>query len=547
MRTTVFVLAIVVVLATSGLPSFAESWVKRTRYDEGHEKTEGKRDADAAGGIFSRRWVDANNLGLSCAAWSRAQKQLDTSSSKPQITAYDLHVKQRYDWHGREPPPALFTCEWTETFYMENAGDCDNHSVFNGKGAADAYADTSLCFSDGPDNGLQTRYGVNLRTTASNREGKISKNPQGQMKFGCMGGIGAEVNWENRPDRGKAWQSAAGDIISFSAGMDNGHGGLISDNLWVKAYSGARLRAQTQEKAAHSYASVFHELAGFDLKIDEVLGEQAETDRPYPPWRQPGEYAAFTELKETWRKAAENSGLHVRKINMVINYLDRAVEPGDCQRLDQSRLAQSIGLYLEQFKDTFSGKYDAEACYWMAWLLAEAAKRPATTDKETEEARASFEALVEKVIEVLETKAQDAMGDANYAQYRTTVDIELARTEGRLRKYFDQLHNDALFPALKKPLDEKAEGEVLGRVRKDRILDSLLNRQMRRVSDEEFYQKWLRFYFDHIPERVVFWLVVQATKPDLRRAEYWGGMHHRASSCGEGAWPIEMYLIRIGI
>jgi hypothetical protein len=77
------------------------------------------------------------------------------------------------------------------------------------------------------------------------------------------------------------------------------------------------------------------------------------------------------------------------------------------------------------------------------------------------------------------------------------------------------------------------------------FLDSVLKRQMRRVSDEEFYHKWLRFYFDHVPERVVFRLVVQTTKEDFRGAEYWGGMHHRANSCGDGAWPIEMYLAGI--
>jgi hypothetical protein len=102
MRTAGFVVAIVVVLAANSLPSFAASWVKGTSYDEGNEKAEGKRDADAAEGIFSRRWVDANNLGLSCAAWSRAQKQSDTSSSKTQISAYDLHIRQQYDWQGRE-------------------------------------------------------------------------------------------------------------------------------------------------------------------------------------------------------------------------------------------------------------------------------------------------------------------------------------------------------------------------------------------------------------------------------------------------------------
>ena len=543
MKTTAFILAAAVVFTASFSTSLARSWVKGTSYGEGDEKAEGKRDADAAEGIFSRRWVDANNLGLSCAAWSRAQKQSDTSGTKNQITAYDLHIKQRYDWQGRQPPLALFTCEWTETFYMENAGDCDNRSLFNGNGAADAFADIQFCICDGPDNGLQTRYGVNLRTAASNREKKISKNPQGQMKFGCIGGVGAEVNWQDRPDRGKDWHAVAGDIISFSAGMDNGHDGLMCDNLWVRAYSGAQLCAQTKGKAAHSYAGVFHQIAGFDLEIDEVLGERAETDSPYPPGRQPEDYTASAELKQTWRSTARNSGLDVQKIRLVTRFLDQVPKPGDCQRLDRSRLARSITRYLQQFKHTFSGKYDEEACYWMAWLLAEAGKRPQTTAEDTEQARVSFEALIEKLANVLETKAIDAIGDANYPKYQTQVSINLVRTTDRLRDYFDQLHNDPLFPAIKKPLDDKIEAAVLDRLRTETILDSLLNRQMKTPPEKEFYQKWLKFYFDHVPERVVFWLVVHTNKRDFRKPRYWGGMHHRANSCGNGAWPIEMYLV----
>ena len=548
MRTVKSILVVAVILGGLISTSSGSSWVKGTTYSHGQEEAQGIRDKNAAVGIFSRRWAGDDNAGVSCAAWSRATKDQHGSSNKPRINAYDLYIKQRYDWPGRNPPLALFTCNWTEAFYMENAGDCDNHSLFNGKGAADAYADIQCCISDGPDNGLQSRYGVNLRAAASNNEKQISENPNGRMNFGCMPGIRTDLSWDDEPDHGKAWRAAAGDIISFSAGMDNGHNASLTDNLWVRAYSGVRLEVQTQEKAARAYAGVFHQIADFNLKIDKVLAEPAgnnELYEPYQPAKEPDARAALAELRKTWRSTADSSGLPREQIALVINLLDEVLEPSACRKLDRNRLTGSISRYLEQFKHTFSGDYAEQACYWTAWLLAETAKRPAPTAQDIESARVSFEALINDLINVLEAKAREAIGDANYSKCQPAVNMSLTRAKDRLRDYLEQLHNDPLFPIFKKPLDYGTRQQVLGHLSNETILDSLLNRQMKTVPEEEFYKKWLEFYFDRVPARVVFRLVVVMTKPDIRKPEYWGGMHQRAKSCADSTWPIEMHLIKI--
>jgi len=549
MRTCRFVMAATAILSVSSGTLYG-SWVKYTKYSKGKVEPERQSPTACDEGVFSRHWADSNSAGASLAAWSRKQKDSFESRRRTDIHASGFYIQHGYNWsEERNPPFTLFSCDWTEAFYVQNAGDCDNHLVFNGKGEAEAYAGLEFCFSGGPGGELASRYGVHVRTKAANQENKLSRNPSGEMKFGWEGDR-LEGYWTDEPDRGKAWKAEAGGIISFSGGLDNCRDNLLYDNLWVRAYlSTGQISVRTLEQAAYACGGIFDEITGFDVEIDEIRGESAETESTYGPYesrKEPDEHQASTELKEAWMSTARSSGLGMETIDLVIRLLDEVLEPNECQKLDKGRLGGSLERYLKQFKHTFSGKYRLEACYWTAWLLAEAGKRAAVSGEDAEKARASFEALIEKAASVLESKAREAVGEANYPKVQQEVERNIGRATERLRGYFEELHDDVLFPAFKKPLGDKIEAEVLGRLREESTLDSLLKRQIRTTDEEEFYGKWLRFYFEHVPERVVFRVVVDTTKRNFRQHGYWGGMHHRANSCANGAWPIEMYLARIG-
>ena len=126
----------------------------------------------------------------------------------------------------------------------------------------------------------------------------------------------------------------------------------------------------------------------------------------------------------------------------------------------------------------------------------------------------------------------------NYGQF-------MQRPGFRYIYYFYELRNDPLFPLFKKPIDGYIEDIILQKLEKEDILYNLLNRQIKTKPEKDFYSKWLNFYFEHIPERIIFWLVIETNKNAFRKTQYWGGMHYRANSCSDGVWPIEMYLFRI--
>ncbi len=546
MKYKLIVLISIICFFTNSSVLHAGTWIKKTTFDEGSnnsksEITNEKTPQSSTEGLYAQYWADENNLGVSITAWLRNDK--DSVSSPKEIfgNISNGHIKHSYQWSERNPPLTAFSSEWTEAFYLQNKGDCDNRSLFNNKGEVNVDGILHFDFAGGPDDILDDDYGVKLTTNAENRENKTRKNPKGYLRFGEESKY-SEPSWLNKPDKGKKWQAAAGDIISYAISTDNGWHGGISGNIWFKGYGGVSVVTKLKVKAKNAYASLFHEISGFDLKLDRIIPEPIVT---HSEMRIPIGYPTTL----IWNKAARKNGLDIKTIDQVNQFLANSglslEDRKESQEVDEKLLSKSIERYLKQFGDSFSGKNQEGACYCMAWLLAEAAARPVNISENIANTKVSFDNLIDKITLVLNDNAKQAIGDADSSEIQNELSENLARVKGKLLYYYYELSKDPLFPAFKKPIDNNVEAIILKKFENEKILFNLLNNQIKTEPTNEFYKKWMSFYFDRVAERVVFWLVVESNKDEFRNPQYWGGMHYKARSIRNGLWPIEIYLTRI--
>lgn len=517
-------------------------WVKKTTFDEGRNNSESeitndKTPESSREGLFMQRWVDANDTGFCMAAWAKIEKKSKISESDIYGNTSGQNVYHSYNWSEGNVPRTAFSLDWTEAFFVRNSGDCDNRSLFNNKGESVTSEVLNFCFMSGPDH-IMNDYGVHITTIAENRENKIQKSPKGNYGFGKKPGSN-EPYWINKPDKGKSWDASDGDIISFSVGMDN----YRSNNIIARGYvSNANIHIMLKEKAKSSYASIFHELSGFDMNMD---GDIPDTQAYLRQHDNIEDYEAYGKLSLVLHKAIDQSALSLKYPRKVADFLQQIHLRDNSQSLNENQVAESVTRYFEQFSYTFEEETKEQASYYLAWLLAEAAARPVNTSENITNTRISFENLIEKLENILNENAKQAIKNTNSTETQKELDENLAKVKGKLLYYYYELSNDLLFPAFKKPIDNDIETIILKKFENEKILYNLLNNQIKTESESDFYKKWLNFYFDRIAERVVFWLVIETNKDEFRNPKYWGGMHYKARSIRSGIWPIEIYLTRI--
>lgn len=228
-------------------------------------------------------------------------------------------------------------------------------------------------------------------------------------------------------------------------------------------------------------------------------------------------------LQRIWTDQAGKHGLDQKTIRLVCKLFRQVVEPNECRKIDRYALEKSIDRYLDQFELDFKRDRSENACYWMAWLLAQYAKRPDMTGEDVTAARLSFEALIDKMIDVIEPRLEGVIREADSQE----LNEYSAMIRGRLLYYFYQLRDDPLFPIFKKPISSYTEQKVLERAKSGFSFGKPNKREL---------------YLSSISTALVYWVVICETRQEFKKPEYWGGMLPSASSDQKGVWPIEMYL-----
>ena len=232
-------------------------------------------------------------------------------------------------------------------------------------------------------------------------------------------------------------------------------------------------------------------------------------------------------IQRIWTEQAAKHGLDKKTIRLVCKLFRQVVEPNECRKIDSNGLKESIDRYLAQFELTFKKERSENACYWMAWLLAQYAQRPDMAGEDITAARLSFETLINKITHVIESNSKYAINQKDSPQFRQDLNLYLAMVRGRLLYYFYQLRNDPLFPLFKKPISSYTEQKVLERAGKEFVLGDWQDRES---------------YFFSMSTNMMFWTVVYETKQEFKKPQYWGGMLQSASSYNKGVWPIMIYL-----
>ena len=540
MRTKSIVLLSIICFFTNISGLFAGTWVKKTETKAGaneneSEVTNDKTPESSNEGLYAKNWADGNDVGISITGWLLTRDKISPSINE--ITGgLGAHVTQGFQWSERNPPRMVFSCDWTEVLYVQNKGNCDNGALFNNKGMVKAQTHCDFNFDSGPENTVDT-YRVGLYISSENRENKVRRSPEVQLGMTREDDL-IGTNWDNKPDKKKSWNASGGNIVSYSVGMDN----LKSDNIYVWGAIGSGISVELQNKAKSSLAGIFQELSGFDLVTDNAISNEAIK------FQRAGDSVHFSALEKTrhiWYGAtylSRLSPISTETSMRVSELLNQRHLEFNSQSVDENLVTESVKRYLEQFAYTFAGENEEQACYYMAWLLAEAATRPIATSEDITNTRVSLENLIDRLTSVLNENAKQAIGDANLSVIQEELNENLARVKGRLLYYFYKLRDDPLFPVFKKPIDNEIEETIIKKFENEKILFNLLNNQVKSEPVSEFYRKWLSFYFDRVAERVVFWLAIETNKDEFRNPQYWGGMHYRARSCRNGLWPVEIYL-----
>ena len=522
----------------SGL--FAGTWIKKTEIKAGANENESEITNDrtpesSSEGLYAKNWADGNDVGISITGWLLTRDKIRPSINEIKCM-FGGHALQEFQWSERNPPRMAFSCNWTEVLYVQNKGNCDNGQLFNNKGMAKASASSTFNLASGPEHTMD-KYQINYNIYAENRENKVIRSPEAQVEKEKED-VSIGWNWDNKPDKKKSWEACGGNIVSFSVGMDN----LTSDNILSYGGIGSDITVKLQNKAKSSLASVFQELSGFDLVMD---GEITNTQVSISPFNQSIHYAPPYSMREIWRTAARQSDLSSDSLSNVDDFLRRILVPSGTESLDEGLVTESIKRYLKQFGYTFQGERRDQACYYMAWLLAEAASKAVPSPDNNEKTRVSFETFTDKLINILDENAKQAIADTNSSKIQEELNENLARVKGSLMYYFYELREDPLFPLFKTPVDSNVAETVIGTFKNEKILFNLLNNQVKDRPVDDFYAKWLSFYFDRVAERAVFWLAIDTNKDKFRDPRYWGGMHYTAKSSGSGLWPMEIYLTRM--
>ncbi len=254
-------------------------------------------------------------------------------------------------------------------------------------------------------------------------------------------------------------------------------------------------------------------------------------------------------VQQIWIQKSNDYEVSNKTSNLVCELFRQIVEPPDCKgNFEADELEKSIDRYLRQFKHTFNHervgrKRVKRACYWMAWLLAQCATRPEISPEDVKKTRIWWRSFIDKIMQKLNEKARAALGSEKYEEYEPQVKQALDWTKKMLQFYFDELHEDPLFPIFKKPLSAYAEDKVFWHLKNESILANRLKKPIKpMVLEEEFYTNIIENYFKVMPKTIACQAVAYETMKEFKKPIYWGGMGPMASSTGEGVWPIEMYL-----
>ena len=260
-------------------------------------------------------------------------------------------------------------------------------------------------------------------------------------------------------------------------------------------------------------------------------------------------------LKRLWEHQASKHELDAEIISNVSNLFYQAMNTREFmefansevyQPMETKPIEESLDRYLKQFKPYFlDSEKRSGTSFWIAWLLVQCAKRHHPTVDEIRETKLWFEEFKKKASASVDENIKKALSQEDYVKYGEQIEQTKIWIGKTLDIYFDEFHDDPLFPLFKEPLSKNNEKEVLRCLVEDTGFSvSIKGRRKSMVSVEEHIVKQMEIIFDHTPKKVIFHALISSNIDEWQKEKYWGGMVANATTGvrANGIWPIEVYL-----
>jgi hypothetical protein len=249
-------------------------------------------------------------------------------------------------------------------------------------------------------------------------------------------------------------------------------------------------------------------------------------------------------LMQLWERQAYKHGLDRDTIQDVSKLFYQVVDTQEYRQNNVEAVEESLDSYLTQFERSFMNEgARSGACYCMAWLLVQCAKRQPPTNDDLAETRAWFKRFKKRVITAVDENIVQTLGHDGFSNYEEQIEQTHVWIGRVLDYYFNELHDDPLFPMFKEPWNNNAEERVLEDLVSDNTFSVYVKRRRKlMVLEEEHVVEQMSRSYRSTPKKIILFALVYSNKSEWEKPEYWGGLLHYFTTkvSGKGAWPVEM-------
>ncbi|MHC4060214.1 MAG: hypothetical protein ACYSUC_05400 [Planctomycetota bacterium] len=252
-------------------------------------------------------------------------------------------------------------------------------------------------------------------------------------------------------------------------------------------------------------------------------------------------------VAEIWYSTAKNHELKNENIVFVGHLLGELnADSMILSKEDQSRLYDSLDLYLKQFGFHFKAKAKPEIAqmhgYWLAWLISNGIKRTAQNHKNEDDVQSSYEQFFEEFRLDINARMLKKNGADNYAKYSEQIHACTKWLKDILNAYYSDLHDDFLFPAFKCPLNEEIKEYCLKYAREASEVPTVSKPKDMSMSEEKCFITKTINYSREISKLLAYAITVKTIWKDFHKTPEWGYMDSESRSCDleMGKWPIDV-------
>ncbi len=244
-----------------------------------------------------------------------------------------------------------------------------------------------------------------------------------------------------------------------------------------------------------------------------------------------------------WRQAAEEAQLEPEFIEATARLTDQA-----CAKVADPHLSQTDAQVRESLRNLIqtiaspAAAREPSGSYWVAYCIAEALARPVADDPEMM-AKVVDEhlKLFDEATANLSAGLLDRIPPDHRDGWAKKLDGGKATLRETVLSRITALQRDVLFPAFKRPLDEKMKTDITRRLKPEAAFPEFRNtKDLRNVDD--LVERGIANFFKIASDLSLYGLSAPQIEARLTPTKYWGYMLYRGGIVYRAVWPISITL-----